>query len=45
MAQTTASPQEKTARRDPAQLAKLFLRYAVLILLTVVFIAPLLWML
>lgn len=45
MAQTTASTQEKPARRDPAQLAKLFLRYAVLILLTVVFIAPLLWML
>src|SRR5918993_1641189 len=45
MAQTTASTQEKPARRDPAQLAKLFLRYAVLILLTAVFIAPLLWML
>jgi multiple sugar transport system permease protein len=45
MARTTASAQRKPARRDPGQIAKLFLRYALLILLTVVFIAPLLWML
>jgi multiple sugar transport system permease protein len=45
MAQTTASVQPKPARRDPGQIAKLSLRYALLILLTVVFIAPLLWML
>src|SRR5918994_373654 len=45
MAQPTAGAQEKPARRDPGQIAKLFLRYALLILLTVVFIAPLLWML
>ncbi|MDP9476213.1 MAG: carbohydrate ABC transporter permease [Actinomycetota bacterium] len=45
MAQTTASAQTKPSRRDPRQVARLLLPYAVLILLTVVFIAPLLWML
>ena len=44
MAQTSAGAQTKPARRDPRQLARLVLPYAVLILLTVVFIAPLLWM-
>ena len=45
MAQTTAGAQTKSARRDPRQVARLILPYALLILLTVVFIAPLLWML
>jgi multiple sugar transport system permease protein len=45
MAQTTASTQGKPDRRSPGQIARLILPYAVLILLTVVFIAPLLWML
>ncbi len=45
MAQTTAGAQTKTARRDPRQLARLILPYAALILLTIVFVAPLLWML
>jgi multiple sugar transport system permease protein len=45
MAQTTAGAQAKPARRDPRQVARVLLRYALLILLTVVFIAPLLWML
>ena len=45
MAQTTASAQTKPTRRDPRQVAGLLLPYAALILLTVVFIAPLLWML
>jgi multiple sugar transport system permease protein len=44
MAQTTASAQTKRSRRDPRQVARLLLPYAALILLTVVFIAPLLWM-
>jgi len=44
MAQTTASAQAKPTRRGPWQVARLLLPYAVLILLTVVFIAPLLWM-
>ena len=44
MAQTTVGAQTKPARRDPRQLARLVLPYAVLILLTMVFIAPLLWM-
>jgi len=45
MAQTTAGAQTKPTRRDPRQVAGLILPYALLILLTVVFIAPLLWML
>jgi multiple sugar transport system permease protein len=45
MTQTTAGAQTKPARRDPRQVARVLLRYALLILLTVVFIAPLLWML
>ena len=45
MAQTTAGAQTKSARREPRQVARLILPYALLILLTVVFIAPLLWML
>ena len=45
MAQTTAGAQTKPDRRNPRQVARLILPYALLILLTVVFIAPLLWML
>ncbi len=45
MARTTAGARTKPARRDPRQIARILLRYAVLVLLTVVFIAPLLWML
>jgi multiple sugar transport system permease protein len=45
MAQTTSGTQAKATRRDPRQLARLLLPYAALILLTVAFIAPLLWML
>jgi multiple sugar transport system permease protein len=35
----------KSGRREPGQLGRLVLSYAALILLTVVFVAPLLWML
>jgi multiple sugar transport system permease protein len=35
----------KVSRREPGQLAILILSYAGLILLTVMFVAPLLWML
>ena len=45
MAQTTASAQTKPVRRDPRQVARLILPYVALILLTVAFVAPLLWML
>ena len=45
MAQTAAGARGKPDRRDPRQVATLVLRYALLILLTVVFVAPLLWML
>jgi multiple sugar transport system permease protein len=41
----TARIEPKESRRDPGQLANLILSYAGLILLTVVFVAPLLWML
>ena len=41
MAQATAKPD----RRDPGELAKKVLTYAALILLTLMFVAPLLWML
>src|SRR5215216_5930130 len=44
MAQTTADTQAKATRRDPRRLARLILPYAALILLTLVFVAPLLWM-
>jgi multiple sugar transport system permease protein len=44
MAQTTGA-QAKATRRDSRQLARLILPYAALILLTLVFVAPLLWML
>jgi multiple sugar transport system permease protein len=44
MAETTAGAQTKPTRRDPRQVARLILPYTVLILLTVVFVAPLLWM-
>jgi multiple sugar transport system permease protein len=44
MAQTTSGTQAKATRRDPRQLARLILPYAALILLTLVFVAPLLWM-
>ncbi len=45
MAQSAAGARGKPDRRAPRQIAALVLRYAVLILLTVVFVAPLLWML
>ena len=41
----TARFEPKVSRREPGQLATLVLSYAGLILLTVVFVAPLLWML
>ena len=44
MVQTTAGAQAKAARRDPRQLARLILPYVALILLTMLFVAPLLWM-
>ncbi len=45
MAETTAGARPKPTQRDPRRIAGLILPYAVLILLTIVFIAPLLWML
>jgi multiple sugar transport system permease protein len=42
---STAGAAPKSGRREPGQLGRLVLSYAVLILLTVVFVAPLLWML
>jgi multiple sugar transport system permease protein len=45
MAQTTTGARTKTIRRDPRELARLILPYAALILLTMLFVAPLLWML
>jgi multiple sugar transport system permease protein len=44
MAQTTTGARTKTIRRDPRELARLILPYAALILLTMLFVAPLLWM-
>ena len=44
MAQTTTGARTKTIRRDPRELARLLLPYAALILLTMLFVAPLLWM-
>lgn len=43
--QATARARTKPPRRSPGELAKLLLPYVVLALLTVVFVAPLLWML
>jgi multiple sugar transport system permease protein len=45
MAQATARTESKGNRRSPEQLIRLILSYSALILLTVVFVAPLLWML
>jgi multiple sugar transport system permease protein len=45
MAQPTTGARTKTIRRDPRELARLILPYAALILLTMLFVAPLLWML
>src|SRR5215204_1531668 len=45
MERATARIEHKESRREPGQLARLILSYAGLILLTVVFVAPLLWML
>jgi multiple sugar transport system permease protein len=42
---STARVEPKSSRREPGQLGRLVLSYAVLILLTAVFVAPLLWML
>jgi multiple sugar transport system permease protein len=44
MAQTTTGARTKTIRRDPRELARLILPYVALILLTMLFVAPLLWM-
>lgn len=41
---STSLAATKRGRREPGQLGRLVLSYAVLILLTVVFVAPLLWM-
>jgi multiple sugar transport system permease protein len=45
MTQQTARVEPKDGRRDPGRLARLIPSYAALILLTVMFVAPLLWML
>jgi multiple sugar transport system permease protein len=45
MAQAAARAESEKSRRSPQQLARLTLSYSALILLTVVFVAPLLWML
>jgi multiple sugar transport system permease protein len=45
MEESTARAAPKSDRREPGQLGRLVLSYAALILLTVVFVAPLLWML
>src|SRR5829696_3630837 len=45
MERATARIEHKESRREPGQLARLILSYAGLILLTLVFVAPLLWML
>ena len=45
MAQAAARTESEESRRSPEQLARLILSYSALILLTVVFVAPLLWML
>ncbi len=45
MAQATGQTQSKRNRRSPGDIAKMLLTYGALILLTLLFIAPLLWML
>jgi multiple sugar transport system permease protein len=45
MTQQTARVEPKGGRRDPGRLARLIPSYAALILLTLLFVAPLLWML
>ena len=45
MAQATASIEGKRNRRSAGQIARLLLSYAALIFLTLIFVAPLLWML
>jgi multiple sugar transport system permease protein len=45
MTQQTAQVETKGDRRDPGRLARLIASYAALIVLTIVFVAPLLWML
>ena len=45
MAQATASIEGKRNRRSAGQIARLVLSYAALIFLTLIFVAPLLWML
>src|SRR5215207_2960245 len=45
MERATARIEHKESRREPGQLARLILSYAGLILLTILFVAPLLWML
>ena len=45
MTQQTARAEPKDGRRDPGRLARLIASYAGLTLLTIIFVAPLLWML
>jgi multiple sugar transport system permease protein len=45
MSQQTVQAEPKGGRRDPGRLARLIPSYAALILLTIMFVAPLLWML
>ena len=45
MAQSATQRQEKRNRRGPGQIVKVILSYAALLLLTILFVAPLLWML
>jgi multiple sugar transport system permease protein len=45
MTQQSAQIEPKGGRRDPGRLARLIPSYAALILLTIIFVAPLLWML
>jgi multiple sugar transport system permease protein len=45
MEESTTRAAPKSGRREPGQLGRLVLYYAGLILLTVIFVAPLLWML
>jgi multiple sugar transport system permease protein len=44
MAQATVRTESEKSRRSPEQLVRLILSYSALILLTVVFVTPLLWM-
>src|SRR4028118_1672988 len=45
MTQTTGSLEGKRSRRTAGEIARLMLSYASLIFLTLIFVAPLLWML